>query len=86
MAAMPPAKGPTALPRATAELRMPIALPTCSRGVPVATMVVVAATVPEAAPWSARSTTSSSGLRARARAATVRPPPIIARSSIDLRP
>jgi len=83
---MPPAKGPKALPSATAELITPIARPTCSRGVPVATRVVVAATVPETAPWKARSTTSSIGLRARARKATERPPPIIARISIDLRP
>ena len=85
-AASPPAAGPTALPNEIEELRIPSAQARCGAGVSVATSAVAAATVPELAPWTPRSTVSCRADCARPISPTEMPPPIMARTSIGLRP
>jgi len=85
-ATTPPPRGPTQLPNITAACIIPKAKPLRRSGTTLATRVMLAETVPVRVPCSSRRTIRSPTLRASDIPTITAAPPIIERTTIDLRP
>ncbi len=73
-------------PENTEVLKKPRAKPWRLAGVPLATRVIEAETVPVNKPWQQRKSTNQKGLRAIPIKSTIMAPPNVARKTMFLRP